>query len=79
MSPPKYNLKNVKVPVSLFYSRGDVLSSGGDIKRLYHELGNPVDLYSVHSNNFTHIEFMWGKNSKNLVYKKLLQILKKNY
>lgn len=75
--PPEYNLANITVPIALFYADNDWLASSLDVKRLYSLLPNILDLYRVPFPKFNHVDFLWGKDAPELVYKRLLKIMKK--
>lgn len=48
-----------------------------DVKKLYHLLPNKLDMYRVPFPKFNHLDFIWGKDAPELVYKRLLEIMKK--
>ncbi|KYM76202.1 Lysosomal acid lipase/cholesteryl ester hydrolase [Atta colombica] len=73
--PPDYNLGSITVPIAIFYGDNDWLASNVDVKKLYHLLPNILDMYRVPK--FNHLDFIWGKDAPKLVYKRLLEIMKK--
>ncbi|XP_024882714.1 uncharacterized protein LOC112461630 [Temnothorax curvispinosus] len=75
--PPDYNLANITVPIALFYADNDWLANSLDVKKLYSMLPNVLDLYRVPFPKFNHLDFIWGKDAFELVYKRLLEIMKK--
>ncbi|XP_036139605.1 lipase 3 [Monomorium pharaonis] len=75
--PPDYNLTNITVPIALFYSDNDWLADSRDVKKLYSLLPNILDLYRVPLPTFNHVDFLWGKDAFELVYRRLLKIMKK--
>ena len=72
VDPPLYNLTKVSVPVALFWSTKDTLSSRQDMERLVEELPNIVDTREV---NVGHLDYLWGSNVKGDVYYDVLNIL----
>ncbi|KAL3266875.1 hypothetical protein HHI36_011027 [Cryptolaemus montrouzieri] len=68
LAPPSYDLKKVKAPVYLYYSRNDWLSNEKDVIRLCNELGNCKDKVLVAENLFNHVDYLWGINAKQLIY-----------
>ncbi|XP_011705791.1 PREDICTED: lipase 3-like, partial [Wasmannia auropunctata] len=74
--PPEYNLANITVPVALFYADNDWLVSSLDVKKLHSMLPNVLDLYKVPFSKFNHFDFIWAKDAPELVYKRLLKIIK---
>ncbi|XP_014480140.1 PREDICTED: lipase 3 isoform X2 [Dinoponera quadriceps] len=77
--PPDYDFTNVTVPIALFYSDNDWFVDNSDVKRLYGMLDNVVDVYRVPYPKFNHLDFIWGKDAPQLVYKRLLQVISKSY
>lgn len=74
--PPEYNLFNITVPIALFYADNDWLADPQDVKRLYGKLPNVIDLYRVPFPPFNHLDFIWAKDVRLLVYKRVLEIMK---
>lgn len=54
-SPPDYNLKNVKVPVALYYSPNDWIAGSKDVQTLKDALPNVVKYRSVTEANLNHM------------------------
>nr|XP_004924270.3 lipase 3 [Bombyx mori] len=73
--PPHYRLYKVVTPVYLFYSDEDWLAHPDDVEKLYSSLGNAKEMYKVPFEPFTHVDFIWGKDVKTLIYEKLKTIL----
>ncbi|XP_014207283.1 lipase 3-like [Copidosoma floridanum] len=77
IKPPQYNLNNVKVPVSLHYSINDWLSHPRDVEKLYTELPNTIGKFRVPDDKFNHIDYLWAKDVKVLVYDKIMNLMKR--
>ncbi|XP_011498523.1 PREDICTED: lipase 3-like [Ceratosolen solmsi marchali] len=75
VGPPTYNLKNVKAPVSLHYSINDWLSHPNDVQSLYSKLPNPIGKFRVVHDNFNHLDYLWAKDVKILLYNKIISIM----
>ncbi|KRT85849.1 hydrolase, partial [Oryctes borbonicus] len=73
--PPKYNMKNVRVPVYLFYAANDWLSDEKDVMRLYKQLGDPRASILVSDFNFNHLDFIFAIDSKRLLYDNVVALL----
>ena len=71
-SPPLYQLSDVRVPVALFWSPKDTLSSKQDMETLVTELPSIVDCREV---NVGHLDYLWGSNVKGDVYHDVLNML----
>ncbi|XP_018395812.1 PREDICTED: lipase 3-like [Cyphomyrmex costatus] len=78
LSPPNYDLSNIKAPVYLFYSDNDWLANVKDVEKLYSELGNPSGKTLIAHKKFNHIDYMWAKDVKKLLYDRLIRRMKKS-
>ncbi|XP_012529859.1 lipase 3 [Monomorium pharaonis] len=77
LSPAKYDLSKVKVPVHLYYSENDWLSNVKDVEKLYSELSNPSGKTLIANKKFNHVDYIWAKDVKTLVYDQILGEMKK--
>lgn len=77
-SPPNYLVKNIKVPTYFYYSDNDFLSNPKDVLKLVKEMPQEfvAKLYNVKDPKFTHLDFLWGLNAKEMVYDFILDHLK---
>ncbi|CAL1688828.1 unnamed protein product [Lasius platythorax] len=73
---PDYDVKNIKVPVSLHYSKNDWLANVKDVEKLYSELGNPYGIFLVKDKKFNHLDYMWAKDAKTLLYDQIISLMK---
>lgn len=72
---PRYALDRIVAPVSLFYSDADWLAHPSDVNRLRKRLSNVVDMYKIPYKQFNHVDFLFAKDVKTLVYKRLQKML----
>lgn len=77
MSPPDYNLANVKVPVALYFAENDLLVSISGVEKLAKQLPNVIDKYLVPHHKFNHLDFLWAIDAKTLVYDRVLENIQK--
>lgn len=61
-----YNLKNVKIPVALYYSDKDWVATCKDIQKLKGILPNLVKDHFVTAKKFNHMVSDWEKNNDSL-------------
>ncbi|KAF7265557.1 lipase 3-like isoform X2 [Rhynchophorus ferrugineus] len=76
--PPEYPLDHIKRPVYMFSAENDIFANPIDVERLCKILPNFVGMTKVPGTTFGHIDFIFGKNAYNYVYKPLLKVLQ-NY
>ncbi|XP_039294802.1 lipase 1 [Nilaparvata lugens] len=74
--PPSYNLSRVTAPTVLFYAKNDFLSRQVDVNRISRELPNVVGKKLIQYKKFNHIDYLWGKYSKKLVYDDIINLLR---
>lgn len=75
-TPPAYDLKKCTVPVAIIYSEKDTLAFPRDILHLSHDLPNVIEMKRVEDPTFNHIDFVWAKDAKELVYNHIIDLLK---
>ncbi|XP_065368739.1 lipase 3 [Calliphora vicina] len=77
-TPPEYNLRNVRVPLQLFYGNRDLLMAKQDVFRLATKLKNTH--YSLNEiRGFNHIDLLYSTEAPRLIYKNILKEIKKFY
>ncbi|KMQ93564.1 lipase 3-like protein [Lasius niger] len=75
--PPKYNLERVKIPVAIFYGDNDFLTHYEDVQKLVNRLPNVIEVKKVPHEKFNHIDFLWGRDARTLLYNRIVIMLKK--
>lgn len=75
-APPDYNLKSCNTKIAIIYSEADVIVPAEDVVRLSNLLPNLVDVHRVTDNTYGHMDFMWAKDAKELVYNHIFDWLK---
>uniref|UniRef100_A0A8D9A6K4 Lipase n=1 Tax=Cacopsylla melanoneura TaxID=428564 RepID=A0A8D9A6K4_9HEMI len=73
--PLQHNLVVVKAPTALFYSRGDMLVPHKNVERLGSELSNLVSLDLVSKSTFNHMDFIWGKDARKMVFERAISLM----
>ncbi|XP_059057965.1 lipase 1-like [Achroia grisella] len=75
-TPPSYPLEKISVPIYLVYSGNDLLCQQEDIYKLCGKLKNCTDIYRISDEyQFNHLDFVWSKHFKSLVYERILKQL----
>lgn len=77
--PPDYPVKRIRVPMYLYFSKNDFLSSEVDVERMAQEVpkGMVKEKYLNPDHKFTHLDYLYGLNSKETVYNRVLENLMK--
>ncbi|XP_071877191.1 lipase 3 isoform X1 [Bombus fervidus] len=75
--PPIYDLEKVKTPIVIFYSKNDFLNDPADIKRLTDRLPNVIETKEIEYSKFNHIDYLWGRDARVILYNTVLTVLKK--
>ncbi|GBP82625.1 Lipase 3 [Eumeta japonica] len=65
--PPNYNLTAISAPIALFCGKNDYLSSLIDVETLRRHLTSVVDFYVVPYDKWTHVDFVWGEDTRVLI------------
>lgn len=76
VTPPEYNLKNINRPIYLFYAENDIFSSAIDVERLSKKLNSLVGMNKVPRDGFGHLDFLFGKDVYDLVYRPVIKVMK---
>lgn len=76
-TPPAYDLKKITAPVALFYASNDWLAAKIDVQQLGKQLPNVVKWRLVPYAKFAHVDFMWAKDGKKLVYDEMLELMRR--
>ncbi|XP_043791676.1 lipase 3-like [Apis laboriosa] len=75
--PPKYDLEKVKTPIVIFYSENDFLTDPTDVKKLIDRLPNIIEIKKIEYAKFNHIDYLWGRDARTLLYDTVLTVLQK--
>lgn len=72
---PEYDLSKVTVPTAAFYADNDLLSDPRDVQQLFQKVSMKLGKFRVALPSFNHLDFLWGKNAKKLVFDDVLAVL----
>ena len=76
VDPPKYNLKNVRVPTKFYVAQGDEFSSVLKNAHLLSSLENSLGFHVVERHNWNHIDFAFSSELGEKVYGHILSDLR---
>lgn len=77
-TPPQYDISNINVPIAFFYATNDWLADPNDVTLLYNHLSKTsIGMFKVPYDKFNHVDFMWGNDAPNLVYKPLINLMQR--
>nr|XP_018905705.1 PREDICTED: lipase 3-like [Bemisia tabaci] len=71
--PPQYNLQNIQVPVIMFHSDNDWMSTPKDVNNLAERLPNLAGKFKISS--FNHLDFMWAVSAKAMIYNRIVEMM----
>nr|XP_018897743.1 PREDICTED: lipase 1-like [Bemisia tabaci] len=75
---PQYNLSLITSPVSLHYSSNDFLSHPADVNILASKLPNLIGKFKVPFKNFNHVDYLWARDGRKLLYNQIMGIMNKH-
>lgn len=50
-----------------------------DVKKLHETLGNPAELTLVEDPSWNHLDFIWGIDANELIYRRIISSVKRNF
>ncbi|XP_028027186.1 lipase 1-like [Bombyx mandarina] len=74
-TPPEYPLQNITTPIAFFYGLSDLFAPPEDVLHLQRQLPNIIETYEVPFNKFSHVDFVYAKDLKKLVFARMLEII----
>ena len=74
-TPPEYPLERITTPIVIFYSENDWLVSVDDTEALRKRLKNVVEVYQIPYPDFNHVDYLFAKDVKTLVFSKLSSVI----
>lgn len=76
VTPPAYNLTNIRASVALHYSKNDWLAHVDDVAELYAALPNPIGMFQVADPKFSHTDFTLAIQINELLHKRVFDIMR---
>ncbi|XP_015376411.1 PREDICTED: lipase 3-like isoform X1 [Diuraphis noxia] len=75
--PPTYDLKSIRVPITLIYGENDILADTTDVLKLKAQLPMVVDAFPAKSPYFNHVDFLWSSRVVEQINDPVKEILQK--
>ncbi|XP_061193523.1 gastric triacylglycerol lipase-like isoform X2 [Saccostrea echinata] len=75
-TPPLYNVSTMATPTVLYWADHDWLADPKDVAALQQKITNLKGSYELKSWN--HLDFIWGVDAATLVYKPIINLIKKD-
>uniref|UniRef100_A0A7M4ETB3 Lipase n=1 Tax=Crocodylus porosus TaxID=8502 RepID=A0A7M4ETB3_CROPO len=73
--PLIYNVADMKVPTAVWSGENDWLATPTDVNFLLPEIRNLI--YNKRIHNWNHLDFLWGLDAPELMYKEIINLMKK--
>ena len=70
---PFYDVKNIKIPVALYYGQDDWLADPTDVEYLKNNLPNIKDDFIIEK--WDHLDFVWAQNASQVLYNRMIQLM----
>ncbi|CAH0603389.1 unnamed protein product [Chrysodeixis includens] len=74
--PPSYKLSAIRTPVFLHYADNDWLSTPTDVMKLAKQIPSAVGIHRVPMAKFNHLDFVFAINATELIYNRLINIMR---
>ncbi|KAH7939652.1 hypothetical protein HPB52_015546 [Rhipicephalus sanguineus] len=79
MTPPAYPLENIKTPIAVFSSEGDLIADTQDVADLLTRLGSNVILHRVvPEKKFGHLDFAIGHNANGFLHNIAMDVIQQH-
>ncbi|XP_060849224.1 lipase 3-like isoform X1 [Rhopalosiphum padi] len=75
--PPTYDLKSIRVPITLIYGENDILADTTDVLKLKAQLPMVLDAFPANSPYFNHVDFLWSSSVTEQINNPVKGILQK--
>ncbi|XP_059047195.1 lipase 3-like [Achroia grisella] len=76
IQPPRYPVERITAKVAIAYSDNDVITTKPDLEILVSKLPNVVELYRVPFTKFSHMDFIYARDVRKLLYYRVLDLLR---
>jgi len=79
LTPPAYNLANIRARTALYYSLNDWLADPRDVRELFNGMPSATrSIYQVTDPRFNHFDFVWAINVTTLLYDRVIQTMRES-
>lgn len=78
INAPRYNLANIRAPLTLYYSLNDWLADPRDVRELFSGISSRRKLIQIEDPRFNHFDFLWAIDVKALLYDQVIAIMKEH-
>ncbi|XP_058044314.1 lysosomal acid lipase/cholesteryl ester hydrolase-like isoform X3 [Ahaetulla prasina] len=75
VTPPVYKIEDIKIPVALWSGGNDLFVNIKDIQALLARLSNVI--YHQHVPEWQHLDYIWGLDAPEVMYKRIIEIMKR--
>ncbi|KAJ6640032.1 Lipase 3 [Pseudolycoriella hygida] len=78
INAPRYNLSNIRAPLTLYYSLNDWLADPRDVRELFNGISSRRKLIQIQDPRFNHFDFLWAMNVRSQLYDQLITIMQEH-
>lgn len=76
-TPPDYNLTRITVPINFYHSKDDVTASFENVIQLKSALPSLKSTYLIPTPDFVHVDFIFSRYVRKILYDRLIATVKK--
>lgn len=78
INAPRYNLANIRAPMTLYYSLNDWLADPRDVRQLASGISSRHKVVQIQDPLFNHFDFLWAMNVNEQLNNKIIAIMKEH-
>ncbi|KAM3956520.1 lipase 1-like [Aphomia sociella] len=75
VTPPDYPIENIRAPMAIYYSVNDKFTPVESVKKFISKLKIVPKLIKVPDDKFTHLDFIFARDVKKLLYDNVLELI----
>ena len=73
--PPLYSIRAMNIPTAVFWAGEDWLADPTDVTYIFDNIGSLV--FEKYIADYEHFDFVWAKTANDVIYRDLINVMKK--